>query len=72
VLLPTGYFTSTPFRNWTRTQARVLGAVALHLEYATPLTALREQAEAVIAASPRRDGRDWVLQVTETTRPQCW
>jgi small-conductance mechanosensitive channel len=67
LVLPTSYFTTTPFQNWTRTQARVLGAVTLHLDYATPLTALREHAEAVIAASPRWDGRDWVLQVTETT-----
>jgi small-conductance mechanosensitive channel len=67
LVMPTSYFTSTPFQNWTRSQARVLGAVILYLDYATPLTALREQAEAVIAASPRWDGRDWVLQVTDTT-----
>jgi small-conductance mechanosensitive channel len=67
LVLPTSYFTTTPFQNWTRTQARVLGAVILHLDYATPLAPLREHAEAVIAASSRWDGRDWVLQVTDTT-----
>jgi small-conductance mechanosensitive channel len=67
LVLPTSYFTTTPFQNWTRTQARVLGAVTLYLDYATPLTALREHAEAVIAASSRWDRRDWVLQVTDTT-----
>lgn len=67
LVLPTSYFTTTPFQNWTRTQARVLGAVVLHLDYATPLAPLREHAEAVIAASPRWDRRDWVLQVTDTT-----
>jgi small-conductance mechanosensitive channel len=67
LVLPTSYFTSTPFQNWTRTQARVLGAVILYLDYATPLAPLREHAEAVIAASPRWDRRDWVLQVTDTT-----
>jgi small-conductance mechanosensitive channel len=67
LVLPTSYLTTTPFQNWTRTQARVLGAVVLHLDYATPLAPLREHAEAVIAASPRWDRRDWVLQVTDTT-----
>ncbi len=67
LVLPTSYFTTTPFQNWTRTQARVLGAVILHLDYATPLAPLREHAEAVIAASSRWDRRDWVLQVTDTT-----
>jgi small-conductance mechanosensitive channel len=67
LVLPTSYFTTTPFQNWTRTQARVLGSVILHLDYATPLAPLREHAEAVIAASSRWDRRDWVLQVTDTT-----
>jgi small-conductance mechanosensitive channel len=67
LVLPTSYFTTTPFQNWTRTQARVLGAVILHLDYATPLAPLREHAESVIAASSRWDRRDWVLQVVDTT-----
>lgn len=67
LVLPTSYFTTTPFQNWTRTQARVLGSVILYLDYATPLAPLREYAEAVIAASSRWDRRDWVLQVTDTT-----
>jgi small-conductance mechanosensitive channel len=67
LVLPTSYFTTTPFQNWTRTQARVLGSVLLHLDYATPLAPLREHAEAVIAASSRWDRRDWVLQVVDTT-----
>jgi small-conductance mechanosensitive channel len=67
LVLPTSYFTTTPFQNWTRTQARVMGSVILYLDYATPLAPLRAHAEAVIAASSRWDQRDWVLQVTDTT-----
>ena len=67
LVLPTSYFTTTPFENWTRTQARLLGAVVLHLDYATPLGPLREHAHAVISASPLWDGKDWVLQVVDTT-----
>jgi small-conductance mechanosensitive channel len=67
LILPTSYFTTTPFQNWTRHQARLLGAVILHLDFAAPLTALREHARQVIEGSPRWDGQDWVLQVTSTT-----
>jgi small-conductance mechanosensitive channel len=67
LVLPTSYFTTTPFQNWTRTHARVVGAVMLHLDYATPVEALREQARRVIEASPLWDRRDWVLQVVDTT-----
>ncbi len=67
LVLPTSYFTTTPFENWTRTEARLLGAVVLHLDYATPLGPLRDHAHAVISASPLWDGKDWVLQVVDTT-----
>jgi small-conductance mechanosensitive channel len=67
LVLPTSYFTTTPFQNWTRTRARLLGAVILHLDYATPLGPLREHAHQVISASPLWDGKDWVLQVIDTT-----
>jgi small-conductance mechanosensitive channel len=68
LVMPTSYFTTTPFQNWTRSQARLLGAVILHLDYATPLGPLREYAHSVIAASPLWDGKDWVLQVVDTTQ----
>ena len=31
LVLPTSYFTTTPFQNWTRTESRVLGEVAREL-----------------------------------------
>jgi small-conductance mechanosensitive channel len=67
LVLPTSYFTTMPFQNWTRHQCQVLGSVILHLDYATPLTALRAHAQRVIEASPLWDRKDWVLQVTSTT-----
>ena len=67
LVLPTSYFTTMPFQNWTRHQAQLLGSVILHLDYAAPLTALREHARLVIEASPLWDRQDWVLQVTSTT-----
>ena len=67
LVLPTSYFTTTPFQNWTRHKAELLGSIILHLDYATPLTVLRERARQVIEASPLWDGKGWVLQVTNTT-----
>jgi small-conductance mechanosensitive channel len=67
LVLPTSYFTTQPFQNWTRTGSRVLGAATLYLDYSTPVDALRAEAERVVAASPLWDRKDWVLQVVDTT-----
>nr|WP_269328548.1 mechanosensitive ion channel domain-containing protein [Kineosporia babensis] len=67
LVLPTSYFVTTPFQNWTRNQARILGSVMLYLDYATPLTELREYAQKVIDANPLWDRQAWVLQVVDTT-----
>lgn len=67
LVLPTSWFTSHPFQNWTRIESRVLGEVVLHLDYAVPVGALREQAQAIVEQSPLWDRRDWVLQVVDST-----
>jgi small-conductance mechanosensitive channel len=67
LVLPTTYFTTTPFQNWTRYEARVIGAVLLHLDYTTPMDDLREEARRVVESSALWDRRDWVLQVVDTT-----
>lgn len=67
LVLPTTHFTTTPFQNWTRKEARVLGAVMLHLDFQTPIDALRAHAQRVIENDPRWDGRDWGLQVVDST-----
>jgi small-conductance mechanosensitive channel len=67
LVLPTTYFTTKPFQNWTRTGSRVLGSVILHLDYSAPVEELRAEAERIIAGSPNWDREDWVLQVTDTT-----
>jgi small-conductance mechanosensitive channel len=67
LVLPTTYFTSQPFQNWTRHEARVLGSVTLHLDYAAPVTALRTEARRIVESSPFSDHRDCSVQVVETT-----
>ncbi|MCW2718745.1 MAG: MscS Mechanosensitive ion channel [Pseudonocardia sp.] len=67
LMLPTAYFITTPFQNWTRNEARVTGAVLLHLRYTAPVEELRAEARRIVELSPLWDRRDWILQVVDTT-----
>jgi small-conductance mechanosensitive channel len=67
LMLPTTYFITTPFQNWTRNESRVLGSVVLHLRYTAPVRELRTEARRIVEASPLWDRRDWVLQVVDST-----
>jgi hypothetical protein len=67
LVLPTNWFTTQPFQNWTRSSSRLLGVVTLNLDFDTPVQLLREKTQEVIEASPLWDRRDWALQVTDAT-----
>ncbi|MFD1047541.1 mechanosensitive ion channel family protein, partial [Kibdelosporangium lantanae] len=67
LVLPTTYFTKTPFQNWTRNETAVLGTVLIHLDYRAPIEPIRAEAQRLVEASPLWDRRDWVLQVVDTT-----
>jgi small-conductance mechanosensitive channel len=65
LVLPLSYFLEKPFQNWTRSGTALLGQVTLEVDYRTPVAAVREQAGAIVSASPLWDGQSWNLQVTE-------
>ncbi len=65
LVLPTSYFTSKPFENWTRNEAAVLGTVELDVDWSVPMEALREELSRVLADTDLWDGRVGVLQVTD-------
>jgi small-conductance mechanosensitive channel len=67
MVLPTTYFTTNPFQNWTRNEARILGAVELHVDYGAPLGEMRTEARRLVEVSPLWDRREWVLQVVDST-----
>ena len=67
VVLPTTYFTTQPFENWTRREARVLGSVLLHLDHTTPMADVREQTRRIAEASQNWDGIAIGAQVIDTT-----
>jgi small-conductance mechanosensitive channel len=66
VVLPISYFTQTPFENWTRRRAQVMGAVYLHVDYTAPVDELREEVGRIVRDTDLWDGREIGLQATDT------
>ncbi|TVR10504.1 MAG: mechanosensitive ion channel family protein [Salinarimonadaceae bacterium] len=65
LILPLSYFIEQPFQNWTREQASLLGSVMIYLDYAVPVSAIREKVKEIAAASPLWDGKVAGVQVTD-------
>jgi Mechanosensitive ion channel len=65
LVLPSTYFTTTPFQNWTRKESAVLGAVELDVDWSTPFDGMRAELDRLLGASPLWDRRVGVLQVTD-------
>ena len=65
MVLPSTYFTTTPFQNWTRKESAVLGAVELDVDWRVPLADLRNELTRALAASEIWDQRVGILQVTD-------
>jgi small-conductance mechanosensitive channel len=64
LVLPITYFIEQPFQNWTRTSAQLLATVFLHVDYRSPLEAIRQELTRILEESPYWDRRVNVLQVT--------
>jgi small-conductance mechanosensitive channel len=67
LVLPTSYFTTKPFQNWTRTQAAVLGTAEFDADWSIPVQPMREELRRVVEGTELWDGRVCVLQVTDAT-----
>ncbi|MBF4462706.1 MULTISPECIES: mechanosensitive ion channel family protein [unclassified Rathayibacter] len=67
LVLPTNYFTTQPFQNWTRTGSELLGAVELDLDWRVSPEQMREELHHVLEETELWDGRTSVLQVTDAT-----
>jgi small-conductance mechanosensitive channel len=65
LVVPLTYFINTPFQNWTRQTAELIGTVMLYTDYTVPVDALRAELETVVASSPLWDGKVWNLQVSD-------
>ncbi len=65
LVLPSTWFTSTPFQNWTRRSSELLGAVEFDLDWRVSPDAMRAELDRLVADTPLWDGRTAVLQVTD-------
>jgi len=65
LILPSSYFTTKPFQNWTRTGSAVLGTAEIDVDWATAVEPLRAELRAVCEGTDLWDGRVCVLQVTD-------
>jgi len=65
LVLPSTYFTTTPFENWTRKESAVLGAVEFDVDWSTPFDGMRAELDRLLAESTLWDHRVGVLQVTD-------
>ncbi|TIC87643.1 mechanosensitive ion channel family protein [Nocardioides sp. GY 10113] len=65
MVLPSSYFTTTPFQNWTRESAELLGSVELDLDWRVDTTALRAEVDRALSVTDMWDGRAKVVQVTD-------
>jgi small-conductance mechanosensitive channel len=65
LILPSTYFTTTPFQNWTRKESAVLGAIDLDVDWRVPLDELRVELDRALRASDLWDERVGLLQVTD-------
>jgi len=67
MVLPLTYFIETPFQNWTRVSAQIMGQVFVFADYSLPVEKVRPALRAIVEASPLWDRRFWNLQVVDAT-----
>lgn len=65
LVLPTTYFTTTPFQNWTRNATELLGTTELDVDFTVPFEEMRAELARLLARSELWDGRVGILQVTD-------
>ena len=65
MVLPSTYFTSQPFQNWTRRNSELLGSVEFDLDWRVTPAEMRAELEHILARTDLWDERVSVLQVTD-------
>jgi small-conductance mechanosensitive channel len=67
MVLPLTYFITTPFENWTRHSADLMGSIFVYADYTFPVDELRKALPDIVKGSPLWDGDVVNLQVTDAT-----
>lgn len=66
-VLPSTYFTTTPFINWSRTGESVIGLIYFTLDWRVDMAGFRAEFERLVDVSGLWDGRVRKVRVTDTT-----
>ncbi|HMB64142.1 MAG TPA: mechanosensitive ion channel domain-containing protein [Eudoraea sp.] len=67
LVVPSTYFIETPFQNWTKTSADILGTVFLYTDYQVPFEALRKELKRIVSETALWDQEVANIQVTNST-----
>ena len=67
LVVPLVYFINTPFENWTRRTANLLGEVYIFADWTLDVEALRAEVPNIVARSPLWDKQVQNVQVTDVT-----
>lgn len=69
ILLPSNYFTTQPFENWTRRAAKQLAWTIMELDWSAPIAEIRAEVGRLVEANHLWDGRSWSVQVVNVNAP---
>jgi len=67
LVLPISYFIESPFQNWTRVSADLLGTVFIYTDYTVPVEEVRQELHRILKDSDKWDRKVWGLQVTNAS-----
>lgn len=65
LVLPTTYFTTKPFENWTRYSNDLLGTVVFDVDFTVPMDEMRVELQRLLAENELWDGRSGSLVVLD-------
>ncbi|MCV7357708.1 mechanosensitive ion channel family protein [Mycolicibacterium fluoranthenivorans] len=65
LVLPSTYFTTKPFQNWTRNATELLGTAEVDVDFTVGFETMRAELDRLLRENPLWDGRVGVLQVTD-------
>lgn len=65
LILPSTYFTTTPFENWSRGSAELNGNVLLDLNWNAPVEEIRRRVTQLLESTDKWDGRTNSVNVTD-------
>lgn len=66
LVVPITYFTETPFQNWTRNEAEIIGTVVMYVDYSVPVNAMRAEMNRILDNTELWNKNVRVLQVIDT------